>query len=75
MGEVGPCGPCMPVPTFSHIGSEIHYDRIGGRNAASLVNKDDPNVIEIWNLVFMQYSRDASGKLRATWTRAWVSSA
>ena len=63
MGEVGPCGPCMPVPTFSHIGSEIHYDRIGGRNAASLVNKDDPNVIEIWNLVFMQYSRDASGKL------------
>ena len=60
MGEVGPF---IPLPASSRIGSEIHYDRIGGRNAASLVNKDDPNVIEIWNLVFMQYSRDASGKL------------
>lgn len=53
MGESGPCGPC----------SEVHFDRTPDLSGAKLVNAGVPEVIEIWNLVFIQYNRKADGSL------------
>lgn len=58
MGDTGPCGPCSEIHV--DIRNEEDRKKIDG---ASLVNKGNPLVIEIWNLVFIQYNRKASGEL------------
>ncbi len=58
MGDVGPCGPCSEI----HIDIRTEADR-SKTNGAELVNEDHPEVIEIWNLVFMQLNRQANGNL------------
>ncbi len=60
MGETGPCGPCSEIHIDIRTAEEKAASGIPGRD---LVNQSDPHVIEIWNLVFMQYQRMADGHL------------
>ena len=59
MGDTGPCGPCSEI----HIDIRTPEEKASGIKGADLVNQSDPHVIEIWNIVFMQYMRMADGHL------------
>ena len=59
MGDTGPCGPCSEI----HVDSRPAEEKKNGKPGRELVNQDDPQVIEIWNIVFMQYNRKADGSL------------
>ncbi|UYV75311.1 AARS2, partial [Cordylochernes scorpioides] len=53
MAKTGPCGPC----------TEIHFDHVGGPGRSAFVNKGLKDLVEIWNLVFIQYNRQPDGSL------------
>ena len=59
MGDTGPCGPCSEI----HIDIRTPEEKASGIKGRDLVNQSDPHVIEIWNLVFMQFQRMADGHL------------
>ena len=58
MGDIGPCGPCSEIHV--DVRSDLERTKVDG---ASLVNQDHPQVIEVWNLVFMQFNRKSDGLL------------
>ena len=61
MGDTGPCGPCSEI----HIDIRTAEERASGIPGRDLVNKSDPHVIEIWNLVFMEFQRLSDGHLES----------
>ena len=61
MGDTGPCGPCSEI----HIDIRTPEEKASGISGRDLVNQSDPHVIEIWNLVFMQFQRMSDGHLES----------
>ena len=60
MGDTGPCGPCTEI----HVDIRPESERNSGTPGSEWVNRDHPQVIEVWNLVFMQFNRTADGTLK-----------